>query len=375
MAFYETLRTEGDASHEDAMRDMVVSVLMAPHFWYRVDLPAAETGVHPLSDYALASRLSYFLWSSMPDQELLEAAARGELQTMDGLVVPARRMIKDESRPRLGVWSSAATGSISDTFENHNGVDRERFPSFNAELRQSMFEEPVHFFMHVAREDRSDSRFPICRLRLRRHHTGPSLRNLRARPARLDNGRAANAAESVQRGGLLSMAVFQTQNAPGLRTSPVKRGYWVVRRLLGEHIPPPPPNVPELPSDEGVGDLTLREQLVRHREDPNCATCHQKFDAIGLAFEGYGPIGEWRSRDLGDRPVETHAVFPGGVEGEGLAGLKDYLKHHRQDEFIENLCRKMLSYALGRQLMLSDSVHDRYHAGAAEEPISIVSAP
>ena len=353
MAFYETLRTEETVSHEDAIRDMVVSVLMAPHFWYRVDLPAAETGVHPLSDYALASRLSYFLWSSMPDQELLEAAARGELQTMDGLVVQARRMIKDE-RVRGLALEFGGNWLEFRHFENHNGVNRERFPSFNAELRQSMFEEPIHFFMHVARKDRSILDFlfadyALVDATLARHYeiSEPDLT-----PGQWSR---TNAAESVQRGGLLSMAVFQTQNAPGLRTSPVKRGYWVVRRLLGEHIPPPPPNVPELPSDEGVGDLTLREQLVRHREDPNCATCHQKFDAIGLAFEGYGPIGEWRSRDLGDRPVETHAVFPGGVEGEGLAGLKDYLKHHRQDEFIENLCRKMLSYALGRQLMLSDS--------------------
>ena len=134
IAFYETLRTEETVSHEDAIRDMVVSVLMAPHFWYRVDLPAAETGVHPLSDYALASRLSYFLWSSMPDQELLEAAARGELQTMDGLVVQARRMIKDE-RVRGLALEFGGNWLEFRHFENHNGVNRERFPSFNAELR------------------------------------------------------------------------------------------------------------------------------------------------------------------------------------------------------------------------------------------------
>lgn len=353
MAYYDTLRTEENASHEDAMRDLVVSVLMAPHFWYRVDLPAAETGVHPLSDFALASRLSYFLWSSMPDRDLIEAAKRGELQTTDGLLAQARRMITDE---RIRGLALEFGGNWLDFrhFENHNSVDRDRFPSFDADLRQSMFEEPIRFFTHLAQEDRPILDFLFANYAfvdstLARHYAISAPDLAQGQWSRTD------AAETRHRGGLLPMAVFQTQNAPGLRTSPVKRGYWVVRRLLGEHIPPPPPNVPELPSDEGVGDLTLREQLVRHREDPNCATCHQKFDAIGLAFESYGPIGEWRTRDLGDRPVDTRAVFPGGFEGEGLAGLKEYLKQHRQDEFVENLCRKMLSYALGRKLMLSDT--------------------
>jgi hypothetical protein len=151
------------------------------------------------------------------------------------------------------------------------------------------------------------------------------------------------------------MAVFQTQNAPGLRTSPVKRGYWVVRRLLGERIPPPPPNVPELPADEArLGELTLRETLAKHREHKSCATCHQRFDSVGLAFEGFGPIGELRQTDLGGRTVDARATFPGGREGEGLAGLKEYLRLDRQDEFLDNLCRKLVSYGLGRTLLPSD---------------------
>src|SRR4030095_15850393 len=126
-------------------------------------------------------------------------------------------------------------------------------------------------------------------------------------------------------GGLLPMSVFLTKNAPGLRTSPVKRGYWVVRRVLGEQIPPPPPKVPELPSDEGqLGDLTLRQVLDRHREDKNCAGCHARFDGIGLVFEGYGPIGERRTRDLGGRLVDTHAIFPGGNQGTGIDGTRRY---------------------------------------------------
>jgi hypothetical protein len=151
------------------------------------------------------------------------------------------------------------------------------------------------------------------------------------------------------------MSVFLTANSPGLRTSPVKRGYWVVRRMLGEEIPPPPPDVPELPRDEASsGDLTLPQLLARHRENPSCAGCHQRFDSIGLAFEGYGPIGERRDRDLGGRPVDPRATFPDGREASGLEGLSEYLSQRRRDEFVENLCRKLLAYALGRTLMLSD---------------------
>jgi Protein of unknown function (DUF1588)/Protein of unknown function (DUF1585) len=164
-----------------------------------------------------------------------------------------------------------------------------------------------------------------------------------------------NDADRYGRGSLLPMSVFLTKNAPGLRTSPVKRGYWVVRRLLGEQIPPPPPTVPELPNDEAkFGDLTLREALARHRQDKSCAGCHARFDAFGLVFEGFGPVGERRDTDFAGRPVDTHATFPGGSEGAGVDGLRRYLREHRQQDFLDNLCRKLLVYALGRSLLLSD---------------------
>jgi hypothetical protein len=125
--------------------------------------------------------------------------------------------------------------------------------------------------------------------------------------------------------------------------------------LLGERIPPPPPNVPELPADESkLGELTLREALARHRDHESCAGCHRRFDSIGLTFEGFGPVGELRQTDLGGRPVDTHSVFPDGSEGAGLDGLRTYLRRQRQEEFLDNLCRKLLSYALGRTLAPSD---------------------
>lgn len=353
LAFHESLMQTDGASHEDAMRDCVVSVLVSPHFWYRVDLPAEEPGIQPLSDSALASRLSYFLWSSMPDDELRQLATSGKLRDPDVLKAQVRRMLRDGKVRALarefgGNWLGFRQ------FQHHNSVDRERFPEFTNELRAAMFEEPIRLFTDIVQQNRSALDFlfaedTFANAPLAAHYEVDGISASEDQWGRIEDAR------DVGRGGLLPMAVFQTLNAPGLRTSPVKRGYWVVRQVLGEHIPPPPPNVPELPADEGIGDLTLREQLVRHREDKNCAACHERFDSIGLAFEGYGPVGERRSVDLGGRPIDVQAQFPDGGEGAGLEGLLDYLREYRQDEFIDNLCRKLFSYALGRTLILSDN--------------------
>jgi hypothetical protein len=159
-----------------------------------------------------------------------------------------------------------------------------------------------------------------------------------------------------QRGGLLPMAAFLTENAPGLRTSPVKRGNWVVKRVLGEVIPPPPPVVPELPQDESKAELPLRDMLAKHRENPACASCHARFDDYGLAFEGYGPVGEARTKDLAGRPVDTKVVFPGGFQGVGFEGVLAYIREHRQNDYLDNLSRKLLAYALNRSLQFSDEL-------------------
>jgi hypothetical protein len=353
LTFYRALRERDGLGHEDAIRDTIASVLVSPHFCYRVEPQTAGSGAPTPPDYALASRLSYFLWASMPDAELLARAAAGDLHRPEVLAAQARRMLQD-GRARGLATEFAGHWLDFRRFEEHNSVDRERFPSFTNELRQAMFEEPVRFFLDLVRADR-----PVLDFLYAKHtFVNPVLAKHYGMPdpnARPDEWVRVEDADQYGRGGLLPMAVFQTLNAPGLRTSPVKRGYWVVRRLLGEHIPAPPAEVPELPADEAkLGELTLREALARHRQDKACAGCHERFDPIGLAFEGYGPVGERRAKDLGGRPVDTRATFPGGGEGNGVEGLRAYLRERRQDEFVENLCRKLLAYALGRSLRPAD---------------------
>lgn len=428
-SYYQTLRAT--LSHEDAMRDLVVLVLMTPDFCYRVDAAAggplvsdaagssagpkaspsssrrrsagagsadgartagsqtastrtaiirAEGRSIALPGHALASRLSYFLWSSVPDQELMQLAASGELQKDEVLKLQVRRMLKD---PRARAVASEFAGNWLDfrRFEDHNSVDRTRFPNFTNELRQAMFEEPIRFIQDVIQNDR-----PVLELLYGKHtfvnavlarHYGIETRVKPGQWVRIEDAR------KYGRGGLLPMAAFLTRNSPGLRTSPVKRGFWVAKTVLGESIPPPPPSVPELPGDESKMDLPLRQMLAKHRENAACAGCHARFDGFGLAFEGYGPVGEQRTRDLAGRAVDTQADFPGGRQGKGLDDLVAYIREKRASDFVDNLVRKLLVYALGRSLQLSDeplvdSMKTSFAAGGNRFSVlveSIVSSP
>lgn len=390
LAFYRSIRADGDVTHEEAIQDALVYVLMSPQFCYRMDLANAEHGqdaratprgstsggrTRPLSGSELACRLSYFLWSSMPDAELLDHAAAGDLHDPKILTAQVRRMLADDHSRALAVEFG---GNWLDfrRFEQHNSVDRTRFPTFTNELRQAMYEEPIRFFVDLIQRDGSVLDFLYAKHTfvngvLAEHYDLPDLLLGKEEWVRIDD------AAEHGRGGLLPMAIFLTQNAPGLRTSPVKRGYWVVRRILGERIPAPPPNVPELPADESKLELSLRETLAKHRDHAACAGCHERFDSLGLVFEGYGPIGERRHTDLAGRPVDTSATFPPSTSPDGskpptgapparfeaqskqesekaLERLQTYLRTERQDEFVENLCRKLLSYGLGRTLLPSD---------------------
>ena len=352
LEFYHTARRKNGLDHETALRESVVLVLLSPNFSYRADLAQDGAEIHPLSDYDLASRLSYFLWSSVPDEELLAHASRGDLTRPEVISAQALRMLQDPRSRALAVEFGGNWLEFR-RFEETNTVDLERYPVFTPELRRAMFEEPVRFAMDVFQRNRSVLDF----IRARDTFVNPVLAK------HYGMGGLAGAADEwihvadatpFGRGGLLPMAVFLTKNAPGLRTSPVKRGYWVAKNLLGDRIPPPPPSVPELPHDETKLELPLREMLARHRADPACAGCHARFDSYGLVFEGFDPIGVPRAKDLAGRTVDAHATFPGGHDGRGVEDLRAYLRETRPDDFVDNLCRKLLAYALGRTLMLSD---------------------
>ncbi len=357
LAFYRQIRKHDDPGHDEALRDVLTSILVSPHFCFRFNRAEPGKATQPLSGHELANRLSYFLWSSMPDAELLAHAEKGDLHQRDVLLGQTRRMLRD---PKVRGLAAEFAGNWLDIrrFQEHNAVDRHRFPTFTSELRQAMFEEPIRYFIDIAQRDRSVldilyGKDTFVNPVLAKHY-GVNLAPRPSPPAPHDWVRVEDA-EKYGRGGMLPMAAFLTKNAPGLRTSPVKRGYWVVRRVLGEQIPPPPPTVPELPKDESkLGDLTLPQVLARHRTDKACAGCHQRFDAVGIVFEDFGPIGERRAKDLGGRPVQLTAEFPDGKERSGMAGLKAYLNEKRQGDYVDNLCKKLFGYALGRSLQLSD---------------------
>ncbi|MFO1247548.1 MAG: DUF1592 domain-containing protein [Alphaproteobacteria bacterium] len=368
LAYYKKLRTKNALSHEDAIRDSIVSVLMSPDFLYRFDLQVAKAQQaalakaslktakayesQPLSDYSLANRLSYFLWASMPDAELLRHAAAGDLHKPAVMLAQARRMLKDDKVHGL---ATEFTGNwlVFRQFETNNSVDRMRFPTFDDDLREAMFQEPIHFMQDNIQRDGSVldalyGNYTFVNPPLARHYGIPGVEGGTDHWVRVDN------ADKYGRGGILPMAVFMTVYSPGLRTSPVKRGNWVVQKVLGIRVPPPPPVVPELPSDESKTDKPIREMLAEHHKNPFCAGCHLRFDSFGLAFEGYGPVGDARTKDLAGRPIDASTTYPGGVDGTGLAGLQNFIKGHRQDNYVSNLSRKLLSYALNRSLQLSD---------------------
>ncbi|MDX1982794.1 MAG: DUF1592 domain-containing protein [Bryobacteraceae bacterium] len=354
LSFYREARKRYALDHEAAIREAIVLVLTSPKFTYRADLVEAGGGIQPVSDFDLASRLSYFLWSSMPDEELWRHAATGVLRRPEVMKAQARRLLRDPRSRALAVEFGGNWLGIRD-FEQIGTVDRGRFPAFNDQLKAAMFEEPIRFLLDVFRRNRPvldflHARDTFVNPVLARHYGMPPPGGGESHWVRVAD------AGPYQRGGLLPMAVFLTKNAPGLRTSPVKRGYWVATNILGEQIPPPPPVVPELPADEARMDLPLRQMLEQHRANPGCAACHARFDSFGLAFETFDPVGRRRTADLAGRAVDARATFPGGVEGEGLRGLQHYIRRHREAGFIRGFSGKLLAYALGRSLALSDEL-------------------
>ena len=308
LRYYATVREQDGLDHEAAMRESIVAVLMSPDFLYRIDLLETAPGTHPLTDYALASRLSYFLWSSMPDDELLAEAAAGDLRDPKVLAAQARRMLKD-ARVRALAMEFGGNWLDFRRFEEITTVDRERFPSFNNELREAMFEEPVRFLIDVVRNNR-----PVLDLLygndtfvnpvLARHYGMPVPDGGAGRLGARRRRQPVRARRPAADGGVPDAERARPAHQPGQARLLGRED------VLGERIPPPPPDVPELPKDEAELDLPLREMLARHRDDPNCAACHARFDSFGLVFEGLRP--DRRTTREGPRrpPGRRAAVVP-----------------------------------------------------------------
>lgn len=348
-ALYRQLRAEG-LGHEEGIRYLLARVLVAPAFLYRAESPGPGKDPSPVSEWEMASRLSYFLWSSLPDGVLRQNAAAGRLQGADAVSKEAGRMLKDAKVRRLAEEFGCAWLHIHG-FNTLDEKSERHFPGF-AELRADMYEESIRFFTDFFQNDRpvtdllnSDRTF--LNEALAKHYGIPGV----AGP----EWRMVSGIQQHGRGGILGQAAVLAKQSGASRTSPILRGNWLCEVLLGEKLPKPPKDVPQLPEDEaGTEGLTVRQLVEKHSSDTRCSGCHRRIDPYGFSLEAYDAIGRRRARDLGDRPVATRVVAPDGSEFEDLAGLRDYLVTKRRDVFVRQFCRKLLGYALGRSVQLSD---------------------
>ncbi len=343
LALFDRAESRGD-SFEASVRLALKSVLISPNFLFLVEPEQEADGIYPLADYPLASRLSYFLWSSMPDDELFKLAEAHRLGEADVLRQQVRRMLQDPRSRALGENFGCQWLGITDLGTTVR-PDSKRFPMFDDDMAMYMHEEAVQFVNSVLCGDGSlidllDADYTFLNGRLARHYgidgvTGPQMRKVTL--------------TDRDRGGVLGLGAVLTATSYPLRTSPVLRGKWVLEQLLGERVPPPPPDVGKLPQDDKkVDGLTFRQRMERHRTQAECAACHQKMDPLGFGLENFDAVGRWRDTQRGD-PVDAGGELPSGETFSGPAELRQVLLK-RQDQFLGNFCRKMLGYALGRGL-------------------------
>jgi len=354
---------EKEKSFEIGVQVALQAVLVSPHFLFRGELPQRVGAVGkvarnskrdlggtpvllPISEHALASRLSYFLWSSMPDDELCAQADRGTLRK--NLPGEIRRMLKDPK-------ARALVENFGDQWLQIRNLsqiapDKAAYPDFDDDLRAAMQQETELFFEAIAREDRSvldflDAKYTYVNERLARHYGLKGIRGPAFQRVSL---------QGAQRGGVLTHASILTVTSNPTRTSPVKRGKWVLDNLLGTPPPPPPPDVPQL--DEGKRAVltgSLRQRMEQHRAKTLCASCHARMDPIGFGLENYDGIGAWREKD-GNFPVDPAGQLVTGESFQGVKDLKTILWKRKKDDFVRCLSEKMLTYALGRGLEYYD---------------------
>jgi hypothetical protein len=342
VGFYRTGRDEGsfDAGIEFALE----RILIDPDFLFRTerDPEGATPGtVHRLSDVELASRLSFFLWSSIPDEELLEVAIRGKLKDAATLDKQVRRLLADP-RSKALVDNFAGQWLVVRNVRNVT-PDPDLFPDFDENLREAFQQETELFVESQLRENRSvpellTADYTFLNERLARHYRISNVYGSRFRRVSFNDG---------QRGGLLGQGSILTVTSYPNRTSPVLRGKWLLENILGTPPPPPPPNVPAL-KDKGEDGApqSVRDRLEAHRKNPACASCHAQMDPLGFALENFDAIGTWRTHEA-DRPIDPSGVLPGGTGFRGVAGLRTLLAG-RREQFVETVAEKLLAYALGR---------------------------
>jgi hypothetical protein len=354
-AFYsKALAADPDHDHTKAIRAMIARVLVAPQFLYKVELTSQSASAHPLSNWEMASRLSYFLWSSIPDDELRRAATAGELTTTAGLRKQVKRMLADEKARRMsteffGQWFGFYR------FDKYKGVDTSRYPEFTEEVKESMYDEAVSFFEHIIRTNRPVSDilyadYDFLNKPLAKYY------GIKKEVKSDDDVEMVEGVNALNRGGVLRLgAVLTTTSAP-LRTSPVKRGDWVLRRVLGTPTPPPPADAGSLPSDPKLfGGLSVRDRLAQHKRNATCATCHTRIDPMGFPLEHFDSTGRWRATYDDGKPIDDRGEMRDKSIIPGVQGLLTYLKS--QEGQVElTMAHKLIGYALGRTEQGSDQM-------------------
>jgi hypothetical protein len=346
---YRKLRLEG-MGHEEAFRNVLARVFVAPGFLYRLENAPEGVKPGPVSNWELATRLSYFLWSSGPDEELTRAASEGRLIETEVLVAQTRRMLRDARVRRLAEEFGCQWLHIH-SFDELDEKSERHFPEF-AGLRGTMYEEPIRFFTDLFQENRPvlniiDADYTFVNKPLAEFYKIPNFEG--------EDWRRVEHVKGQGRGGALAFAATLAKQSGASRTSPILRGDWIMEVLLGEKLPRPPKDVPVLADeDNSTAGLTVRQLVEKHSSDPRCSGCHQRLDPYGFALENFDTIGRWREHDSANLVIDAKTRLMDGREVDGLEGLRRYLANDRRDSFVRQFCRKLLGYGLGRAVQLSD---------------------
>ena len=350
-AFYQRSRTSLHLDHDTALRALIARILVSPAFLYRVET-VGKSGEHALTQWELASRLSFFLWSSIPDEELRRAAAAGELTDPALVDKQVKRMTADPKARRLateffGQWLGFYH------FDEYRGVDTTRFPEFKDEVRSAMYDEAVSTFEFIVRQARPVREilyadYTFLNKPLATFYGIDRDLELTTQMVKVDG------ANTFNRGGALRLGSVLTTTSAPLRTSPVKRGDWVLRRILGTPTPPPPADAGTIPADDKTfNGLTVRERLAQHKRNATCANCHKRIDPLGFPLEGFDAVGRTRATYGDGKPVDVTGEIDDDTKVVGAQGLLDYLQT-KDRQVMTTLSKKMLGYALGRTVRGSD---------------------